>query len=167
MRPDLEYLKSRLLVDVSLGLVYWLDATKHHSRLAGLEAGCKCKGGGNKRKMYWVVRVNSTSIKRSHIVFLFATGRWPTDQIDHINGNSLDDRIANLREATQTQNAWNHKGRAKKSTTPMGVRELSSGRFQARISVEKRQISIGTFHTQEQASEAYQQKRKEFFCEYA
>ena len=166
MKPSLEYLKSRLRVDVDAGRVFWIDATKHHSNLVGREAGSK-RRSSHTDKFYWHVKLDSVAIKRSHIVYLFSTGKWPTLQIDHANGNSLDDRIANLRQATATQNAWNHKRRKKSSPTPMGVRKVASGRFQARIAVEKKKISIGTFDTSDQAAKAYQQKRKELFNEYA
>lgn len=166
MRPTLDYLKTRVRVDVDTGRVFWIDATKHHANLVGKEAGSIRRSSHND-KSYWCVKVDSVGIKRSHLVFLFATGNWPMLQIDHVNGDSLDDRKSNLREATATQNAWNHKHRSKKSTTPMGVRMIASGRFQARIAVEKKQIVIGTFDTPDQAEQAYQQKRKEYFHEYS
>jgi len=49
----------------------------------------------------------------------------------------------------------------------MGVRVTHNGKYQARIAVNKKQIAIGTFDTPDLASQAYQQKRKEFFNEYA
>jgi hypothetical protein len=166
MKPSLEYLSTRISVDVDAGRAYWIDATKHHAALNGMEAGSP-RSNSRHDKRYWHVKVDSNPIKRSHIVFLFAHGRWPDLQIDHINGDSLDDRISNLREATATQNAWNHKTRRKRSSTPMGVRLLRNGKYQARIAVNKQQIVIGSFDTPEMASQAYQLKRKEFFNEYA
>jgi len=166
MKPSLAYLQTRISVDPVAGRVYWIDATKHHAPLNGKEAGSPRKNSRS-GKIYWHVKVDSLPIKRSHLVFLFAHGRWPDLQIDHINGDSLDDRIANLREATITQNAWNHNTRRKSSSTPMGVRVTRSGKYQARIAVNKKQIAIGIFDTPEMASQAYQQKRKEFFNEYA
>jgi hypothetical protein len=166
MKPSLEYLQTRISVDVEAGRVYWIDATKHHAPLNGKEAGSPRKSS-HTGKFYWHVKVDTQPLKRSHLVFLFAHGRWPGLQIDHINGESLDDRIENLREATVTQNAWNHKSRRKSSSTPMGVRVTREGKYQARIAVNKKQIAIGTFDTPDLASQAYQQKRKEFFNEYA
>lgn len=165
MRPNLDQLKSRLNVDAERGLVYWVDATKYHPNLAGEEAGFPRPTASGKH--YWWIKVDGVAINRSHIVFLFHTGRWPVDLIDHANGDSLDDRIANLREATVHQNAQNHKRRSKKSRTPMGVRKIPSGRYQARITFFGRLISIGSFDTEEQAQIAYRQKRKELFNEFA
>ena len=166
MKPTLGYLKTRIRVDVSTGRVFWIDPTKHHANLSGQEAGC-ARRSSHGTKRYWYVKVDSLPIKRSHLVFLFDTGRWPAEQIDHINGDSLDDRRINLREATQTQNAWNHKTRTKRASTTMGVRRMASGRFQARIGFNKRQIVIGTFDTPDLAATAYQQKRKELFNDFA
>ena len=166
MKPSIEYLRQRIKVDTEKGVVTWVDATRHHKELNGLEAGCS-RRSSHHNKRYWYVKIDSLALKRSHIVFLFGVGHWPVNQVDHINGNSLDDRITNLRGATSTQNAWNHKHRAKQSPTPMGVRQTKSGRYQARIACNKKQIAIGTFETAEQAFEIYQQKRKELFGDYA
>ena len=166
MKPTLEYLRRRISVDLLLGRVYWIDATKFHKKLNGNEAGSK-RRSTHSEKYYWHVKIDSVAYKRSHLVYLFSTGSWPSDQIDHINGDSLDDRIKNLRDVNQTQNAWNHKKRKKQQLTPMGIRSLKSGRFQARIAVNKQQISIGTFDNESEAFEAYQKKRKELFGEYS
>lgn len=162
----LAYLKNRISVDCSLGVVYWIDATKYHHQLNCYEAGCKRKSSSSD-KFYWHVKIDRRAIKRSHLVFLFANGRWPKDQIDHINGDSTDDRIENLREVNQTQNAWNHKKRAKHSDTPMGVRKMASGKFQVRIACNGKKFSYSPFDTEDQAANFYQQKRKELYGAYS
>ena len=166
IRPPLDYLRKRLSVDLASGIVTWIDATPHHTRLNGTTAGSLRKQSHGK-KSYVHIKVDGQALKRAHIVFLFGTGRWPHPQIDHINGDSSDDRLDNLREVTPTQNAWNHKTRAKRSDTPMGVRRLRSGRFHARISLNKRQYHFGPFDTVAEAHAVYTQKRKEFFGDYA
>lgn len=165
-KPSFEYVFSRLRVDVEAGIATWIDATKHHRNLNGRNAGSARNGGRNKK--YWHIKIDGVAYKRSHLVFLAAYGRWPELHIDHIDGDSLNDKLSNLREATQTQNAWNHKTRSKKSSLPMGVRTVaSSGRYQARIACNKKMIHLGAFDTPEQASAVYQQKRKELFGEYS
>ena len=165
-RPSLEYLRSRLSVDLERGVVTWIDATKAHARLNGSEAGSlRRPSHGSKRYAY--VKVDGRPLKRSHIVFLFGAGQWPAEQIDHINGDSTDDRFSNLREASATQNAWNHKKRAKQSGLPMGVRALASGKFHARIACNKQKFIFGPFATASEAQAVYQQKRKEFFGAYS
>lgn len=165
MKPSLAYLKTRLLVDVHRGVATWIDATAQHAALNGREAGSARTNHSG--KVYWHIKVDGVALKRSHIVFLFAHGRWPDNQVDHISGDSLDDRIVNLREATAMQNAWNHKRRAKRSHCPMGIRRMASGRYQARIACNKRTVYLGTFATEHEATQAYQQQRKELFGEFA
>ena len=158
-----KYLKFRLLYAPKRGLFYWIKPPANHSELLGEEAGT---AQGNE-KPYHFIQVDGVKYKRSRLAFLYMTGRFPLHCVDHINGISLDDRWENLREATIIQNAWNHKGRAKKSDLPMGVRINASGRYSARIGVEGRQIQIGTFETVAQASKAYLAARRKYFGEFA
>jgi hypothetical protein len=147
------------------GTLIWTAPPKQHMDLVGCIAGSPIPNHSG--KAYWAVQIAGRKVKRSHIVFCLIHGRWPSVQVDHIDGNSLNDAPNNLREATATQNAWNHKKRAKKSALPMGVKALRNGRFQARIGVHKESISLGTFPTPETASEAYQRARVHHFGEFA
>ncbi len=155
---------SRLVVDITTGRAYWNCPPGNHMRLKGSEAGSNRPNHSNKQ--YCRIKFDRLPYLRSHIVFAVAHGRWPTGQVDHINGNSLDDRIANLREATPTQNAWNHHKRAKKSDLPMGVR-ASGNRFVARIAVNKKMLSLGGYASIEAAAHAYQSARKQHYGEFA
>lgn len=152
--------------DLENGKIYWKNVSKHHNRLNGKEAGMARKGKGD--KYYWVIKLNGKAYKRSRLIYFYIHGRFPSPCIDHINGNSLDDRPSNLREATVTQNSWNHKGRKKKSDLPMGIRKQCN-KYIARISYNKKQIIIGSFDDIETANAAYKNKRIELygnFCGY-
>lgn len=162
---SVEFILSRLAVDVESGTATWIDATKHHRHLIGKPAGCRVPG--RRGKDYWVIRLNGIGYRRSHIIFAVKTGAWPTQLIDHRDGNSLNDKGDNLRPATQAQNCWNIKTQRKASGLPMGVRELTPGRYQARIAVNKESICLGVHETAEAASFAYQQARSQHFGEFA
>ena len=151
-------------VDVDAGRMFWKAPPKNHSELLGIEAGA---ARPNRGKSYWVVKIDAKAYKRGRLIFLVAHGRLPSPCIDHINGDSLNDRLINLREATITQNAWNHKKRKRRIALPMGVRSLSSGRYQARIAVNKKMNYLGIFDTPEDASVIYQQARAQYFGEFA
>lgn len=153
-----------LRYEANTGLFTWICPPKYHPRLAGEIAGQKISGRSGKG--YWHIQIDGRKWKRSRLAFLYMTGRMPSECIDHINGDSLDDRWENLREATITQNAWNHKSRKKKSHMPMGVR-TQNGKYVARIAVNKKQITIGTFLTQEAAAAAYQSAREKYYGEFA
>jgi hypothetical protein len=114
-------------VDYERGQLFWKSVSKYHCARNGREAGYARDSHTGKK--YWVIRWNGKSYKRGHIIFFLGHDRWPSPCLDHINGDSLDDRPENLREATFTENAWNHRKRAKRSALPMGVRQphVSSG----------------------------------------
>lgn len=153
-------------LDSETGKIYWVSPSKYHKKVIGKEAGSLQIGGAE--KFYWTVTLNNKKIKRSHIVFYMTNGYWPKPCVDHINGDSLDDRPKNLRQATFEQNAWNHKKRKRRIQLPMGVRKITnSGRFQARIVYKKQTYHLGAFDTPHEAQQVYLVKRKEFFGEFA
>ena len=158
-------MEDKLQFDCATGKLYWLKPPKKHPDLIGQEAGCVVSNRANKK--YWIVQIDGKKYKRSHIVFYFVNGFWPSPCIDHINGDSLDDRPCNLRQATFTENAWNHKTKARRIKLPMGVRSLASGKFQARISYFGKQIHLGAFQSPDEASAVYQSKRKELYGQFA
>ena len=164
MRPTSDRIRSMFTLRPD-GCLVWIDPSKYHIDLVGKNAGAPIPGGSG--KTYWAVQIDGVKVRRSHIVFCLTHGRWPSLQIDHINGNSLDDRPCNLREATVTQNAWNHRTRKKSSPWPMGVRRSKSGRFVARIAVNHNKITIGTFDTASDAEAAYRSARRQHFGEFA
>ena len=162
----MEHILKDLCVDVERGKVFWVTPSKYHNNLIGKEAGSSRPTGSGKE--YWVIQYLGKKILRGHLVFFAQNGHWPVPCLDHINGNSRDDRASNIRQATIQQNAMNHKSRKCKSGLPMGVRLVpSSGRYGARISLNRQQYSLGTFDTPEEAAKVYQKKRKELFGEFA
>lgn len=162
-----EYLLSLLRFDFEAGRVYWLNPPKNHPRLRGAEAGTP-QAQTSRKKTYWVIRIDGKPYRRSRLMFLAAHGRFPTPCVDHANGNSLDDRLINLREASVVENARNHKTRARRIDLPMGVRLIpGSGRYQARIGFCGKQLHLGSYETPELARAAYQNKRRELFHEFA
>lgn len=163
---DADFVRSILRLDATCGKLYWIAPSKYHAEKTGLEAGTPTPSRGG--KVYVNVTINGRKYKRSRLVFLMTRGHWPHPCVDHINGDSTDDRPENLRQATVTENAWNHKRRSRRINLPMGVRIFhSSGRFQARISHEKKQIHLGCYDTAEEAHSVYLTKRKELFREFA
>ena len=152
-------------VDLENGRLFWLRPPKFHSELVGCEAGGPRPQHSG--KSYWIVRINRKAYRRGHIIFCAVHGRFPTPCLDHVSGDSLDDRPSNIREATITENAWNHKHRKRRINLPMGVRGLASGRFQARLGYLGTQLHLGSFDTPEGARAAYIQKRKECYGRFA
>jgi len=88
--------------------------------------------------------------------------------IDHINGNGLDNRRANLRHATRSLNSLNRHGVPSnhKSDLPMGVKQRKGrGRFQSKIICAGKQCHLGTFDTPAEAHAAYLEARAKSISE--
>lgn len=89
--------------------------------------------------------------------------------VDHINGDPLDNRKANLRICTNTQNLWNSKGRAYKSRSGYKGVDFSHSnqKWRARIKVYKKEIYLGCYDKKEEAARAYDRAARSFFREFS
>ena len=89
-------------------------------------------------------------------------------QVDHINGNGLDNRRVNLRVVTVAQNQQNRRKTMTGSSQFKGVVfEKRLGRWKARITVNKKLIALGYFSAEIDAALAYDVAAREFFGEFA
>ena len=100
------------------------------------------------------------------LAWLYVYNAWPDRQIDHINRDRGDNRIANLRLATASQNAANAVVRRTNQCGRKGVVK-DRRRWVARISVEGREIRLGSFATGSDASVAYEKAARHYFGEFA
>jgi hypothetical protein len=81
--------------------------------------------------------------------------------VDHIDGNCLNNHLSNLRWATISENSQNrtgYKGRTSQYTGVYRFNQVSSI-WRARISVNGKRISIGTYSTELEAHHAYQEAK--------
>lgn len=85
--------------------------------------------------------------------------------VDHRNGNRLDNRRANIRLATRSQNNANRRGWSRFGFK--GVKRQANGRFTAILQVDGRSLSFGTYGDAEQAALAYDRAALEHFGEFA
>ena len=102
---------------------------------------------GHKNKLGYIeIRVDEILYLAHRVCFLHFYGRWPKDQIDHINHVRHDNRIENLREAT---NVINHRNRPKQNNNTSGVVGVSYDKerekWAAFINVNNKKINLGRF----------------------
>jgi hypothetical protein len=95
------------------------------------------------------------------------TDKFPKQEIDHIDQDGSHNRWFNLREATHSQNIANARYLHKNKLGIKGVRQSSPSRYQARMRVNGRSISLGCFPTPEAAHAAYLTAARQHFGEFA
>ena len=141
-------LRERLEYAPETGVFRWKKV--FGARRAGTVAGSISTGG------YWRLLIRPHGAFSAHrLAWLYVHGEWPTHQIDHINGNRLDNRIANLRDIPQSGNVQNRRRANADSTTGVLGVSPSRGRFGARIRLNNRLIWLGTYDTPGEAHAAY------------
>lgn len=92
----------------------------------------------------------------------------PLGKVDHINGNGLDNRISNLRVATDSQNACNRRTPTHNKSGFKGVWwHKRYQHWQASISVNGKRKHLGVFDTKEDAARAYNEAAKQHHGEFA
>lgn len=87
--------------------------------------------------------------------------------IDHINGNTLDNRKENLRICTQTENMRNRRANTNNKLNIKGVCQIKNGSYCAKIQKGEEVYYIGLYKTKKEAADAYDVKAKELFGEFA
>ena len=88
--------------------------------------------------------------------------------IDHINHNKLDNRLSNLRVASYADNQANSRKLKRTSSKYKGVRyHRRDNVWHAYITIKGKQKHLGTFKSEKDAAQAYNNAAKRFFGEFA
>jgi hypothetical protein len=134
------------------------------------------------RKYKWFVKVGSNSfyafrhiptkkVKREPIIHMHQEViKVPKGMIiDHINRYGMDNRSANLRPATHSQNMCNRKKFSIPSSSKYkGVSwHKGSLKWQAKIRFERKLIHLGTFKNEIDAAKVYDEAAKKYHGEFA
>lgn len=118
--------------------------------------------GSADRHGYLQIEVCGYPTKVHRVVFAMAHGRWPSCEVDHLNGNKMDNRPENLREATRAINQQNLRtAKSHNKLGVLGVTHTRKGRFRASIVIDKKSKHLGHFDTIEEAHAAYVAAKRE------
>jgi hypothetical protein len=149
-----------LAYDAIEGKLTWIQKSAGSVAIGDL-AGCVNNSG------YLVTGFNGRLYRNHRIAWFLHTGEQPPDQIDHIDGDKLNNTFTNLRTATLGQNQHNQ-GRRKNNTS--GYKGVSwkkkSGKWQATIVLHNKQHHLGYFDTPEEAYSAYCKAADELHKEF-
>jgi len=114
---------------------------------------------------YRSIKIGGYSYKAHRLAWFYMTGEWPPHEVDHINGERSDNRWANLRSATKSQNQQNtRKPRAHGTSGFLGVSKRRHNPplpWLAQIRINGQGYNLGQYATPEEAHSAYlEAKRK-------
>lgn len=154
--PSQQRVQELFTYDSETGLFCWKNNSGRYGRIkAGTPAGCVCTGG------YMQVRVDGNLRMLHRLAWIYSNGPVTTEMVDHIDGNRLNNRLSNLRQATRSMNAQNI--RRANSLSKHGVLGISPGHkgWKASVSVNNKQRYLGVFPTQELAHAAYLAAKRE------
>lgn len=95
-------------------------------------------------------------------------GALPGDEIDHRNGDKLDNQRSNLRRCTHVENMRNQRRHKPESSIYKGVTwDRARRRWHAKITVLYKTINLGRFPDEASAAHAYDAAAREHFAEFA
>ena len=146
MMLSVDQLKAAVIYDPEDGSFVRADGVRK-----GMVAGRALPSG------YRVIQIKKRQYYEHRLAWLWMTGEWPKNQVDHIDGDKPNNKWANLRAATCAQNNWN-KGKTKRSSTGLkGVTYHQRDRkWQAMIMASRNAVYLGQFDCPAAASFAYQ-----------
>jgi hypothetical protein len=172
-RNDLtaEFVRKIIIYEKTTGLITWLPRTADMFEDGGHTAEHICKRWNGEhagktvntitRFGYIALRINGVRYLAHRVAWLYATGEWPINQIDHRNGVRTDNRWDNFREATQLQNSQNLKTKRSNKSGFQGVHWSDHHKkWLASIKVARKNIHLGTFDSAEEAHAALSQSQE-------
>ena len=156
-----ERLRELLVYDPATGIFRW--------DVAGRDGpGTKGSVAGTASQRYWQITIDRRRYLAHRLAFLYMTGKWPPDHVDHIDGDGFNNRFDNLRLATRSQNQGNRRINRNNTTGIKGVIYVAPRKkWWATIRVGGRVRHLGYFATAQEAAEARNRSAVEHFGNFA
>jgi len=148
---DQETLKDLVKYNPETGVFIWRHRNKKHIDCPRVLKAWNTKSAGHEagridQKGYMRIMVGGHATRAHRLAFLYMTGKYPSGQVDHINGAKDDNRWGNLRDVRPIENQRNMKIRTDNTSGVMGVRWHAECRqWVAYITIGGRQQYLGIF----------------------
>lgn len=121
------------------------------NRKEGFVAGYSCK---SRRGV--ILSLDGAQYRAHRVAWLYVNGVWPSQVIDHINGDWRDNRIENLIDVDQRNNTENRRSASTRSKSGfIGVQRNGRNSWCSLIRVQGKNHYLGTYDTPELAHESY------------
>ena len=148
--PSVEEVRAAFAYDPDDGRLTWLEGKRR-----GYKAGCVTKDG------YWQIRFGGHSYYAHRLVWAHQHGAWPHLQIDHRDGDKRNNRLGNLRLATNAENAQNIVAYRTNRSGYLGVCKVGGNRYLAQIQAYGRHIVLGYRDDPSEAHQLYLKAKAE------
>lgn len=177
--PPVEVLRQLLRYEPETGKLFWNERPTHmfstdstrsqehisalwNSRYAGKEAFTARATAGHKHSTIF-----GTLVQAQRVIWAIVHGEWPAFGIDHIDGDPANNRLENLRIATQSQNCANRTSRKGATSKYLGVHRQKKSWIAQIKPIGGKGYYIGSFKTEEEAAMAYNEEARRVHGEFA
>ena len=145
-------LRELLSYNAETGQFTWLDRRKSAISRSGL-AGFVVKD------RYRAINIDGRRHFAHRLAWLYVTGSWPNNDIDHINCIPSDNRFCNLRDVSRRTNSENQRAGRRGGLIGTAYHK-ASGKWRALIGVDYKVKTLGYFETAEQAHARYLEAKR-------
>lgn len=153
-------IKVKNLFDYVDGKLFWKVCPAHKVKIGDAVGSLRPNG-------YWHTQINGKRYYNHRIIFLWHHGYLPT-KLDHIDGNSLNNKVENLRPATDIENACNAKVRIDNTSGVKGVSwQKNYRKWVVQLRVNKKIKRIGYFDDLELADLVAVMARDKYYGKFA
>lgn len=153
--PTIAQLNQALTYNPETGVFHWMVNRGRFARIGAVASGTNCNS-------YIAIKVYQKKLYAHRLAWLMAVGEILDGfEIDHIDGNKSNNKLANLRAVTRTVNQQNKRKPLNTNTSGfLGVSKEGKG-WKAEIRVNGKKLYIGTFEKPEIAYQAYIQVKRQ------
>ena len=159
--PDLEVLNKWFILDDTNGMLYWKERKAKHTEIGGIVGKVNPKG-------YLVFHFDGVITRVHRIIYKMYYGIEPEGELDHIDGNKLNNKPENLRLASRYQNNQNIK---KQKNSTSGHKNVywkeANKKWAVTISAFGKKYHFGYYLNIENAAEVAVKQRKILHGEFA
>lgn len=148
------------LFDYRDGQLYWRVRPSTSVQIGAIAGSVNSTG-------YKQTRIDKKIYLNHRIIFLWHYG-WLPKNVDHKDKNPLNNKIDNLRSATEAENSWNAKLRVDNTSGIKGVYKTKSDKkWRVQVQVNNKRKNIGGFDDLELAELVAIMAREKYHGAYA
>lgn len=166
MLPTYEKVIELLMYDPESGA--WFRKIRHDVRKEWNTRYANKAAGSIRTDGYLTIAINRKNYYAHRLAWIYMTGEWPMQQIDHIDLNKSNCKWSNLRSATNSQNHANIDIRTDNTSGFKGVYfQRRTRKWCADIIVRSKKLHLGSYTDPKDAGQAYMKAAKRYFGEFA